>query len=35
MTYIDTLFGHQSEALTISLLSSTKERFVLNVIRIN
>ena len=27
MTYIDTLFGHQSEALTISLLSSAKERF--------
>eukprot|EP00026_Physarum_polycephalum_P019211 Phypoly_transcript_21119.p1 GENE.Phypoly_transcript_21119~~Phypoly_transcript_21119.p1 ORF type:complete len:114 (-),score=9.12 Phypoly_transcript_21119:317-625(-) len=28
MTYIDTLFGHQSEALTISLLSSAKERCV-------
>lgn len=28
MTYVDTLFGHQSEALSISLLSAAKERCV-------
>lgn len=26
MSYVDTLFGHQSEALAIALLSSAKER---------
>lgn len=28
MTYIDTLFGHQSEALTMCILSSAKERCI-------
>ncbi len=28
LSYVDTLFGHQSEALAIDLLSGSKEKYI-------